>query len=151
MVATVPTLSAPAVAVAAPLTSVPAPSDPRLIDLLSQMLQIDPAQRPTLGEILDHDWTADRPVAPAPAPATPAPPYTSCSASDAEPHFRSCSASDAEPTQFTSCSATPTASASYRSLGDPEPPGTEPGPPMLMRTHALVAIEEGWAFTEFPV
>ena len=157
MVATVPTLSKPAAAapapdptVAAPLTSVPAPSDARLIDLLSQMLQISPAQRPTLGEILDHDWTADRPVAPAPAPAAPAPPYTNCSASDAEPHFTSCGASDAEPTQFTSCSATPTASASYRSLGDPAPPGTEPGPPMLMRTHALVAIEEGWAFTEFP-
>ena len=126
-----------------PPTFVPAPSDPRLIDLLGKMLRIDPSKRPTAQEILEHDWITN-PVAPEPEEE---PSFTSCSAaSDAEPQqFNNCGASDEEP-QTMSCGATAPASAAYRSLG-----GTELVLPKLTRTHALVAIEEGWAFTGFPV
>ena len=164
--ATVPTLpiegsASPAPATGAPPpppvlpTLVPAPSDPRLIDLLSQMLQIDPANRLNAQEILGHHWIT-HPVAPAPAPVpapVPAPPapsvYSSCSAaSDAAMEYTSCgAASDAEP-PFTSCGATAPVSASYRSLGESAPPDTELVLPKLTRTHALMAIEEGWAFAE---
>lgn len=125
-----PAAAAPAPVVAACPTSVPAPSDPRLIDLLSKMLQIDPAKRPTANGILAHDWITN-PVAPVPAE---------------EPSFNNCSASDDTEPQPMSCGATAPATVSYRSLGD-----TELEPPKLTRGHALVAIEEGWAFTEFPV
>lgn len=150
--ATVPTLpkegsASPAPATGAPPpppvlpTLVPAPSDPRLIDLLGKMLQIKPTKRPTAQEILEHDWITN------PEPEEE-PSFISCSAaSDAEPQqFNNCGASDDAEPQPMSCGATAPTSAAYRSLGD-----TELVLPKLTRTHALVAIEEGWAFTEFPV
>ena len=150
----------------APPTLAPAPSDPRLIDLLSKMLQIAPANRLNAQEILGHHWIT-HPVTPAPAqhvhahahvhahvpapvPAPPAPSvYSSCSAAgDAAMEYTSCgAASDAEP-PFTSGGATAPVSASYRSLGESAPPDTELVLPKLTRTHALMAIEEGWAFAE---
>jgi serine/threonine protein kinase len=142
---------APATGALVPPTVVPAPSDHRLIDLMSNMLQIDPAQRPTAQEILEHVWITTPVPAPVPAPEPePAPPaqslYASCGAgSDAEPQFRSCGASDEEP-QFNSCGATAPASAAYRSLGDSAPPGMDLVLPKMTRTHAIV--KEGWAFAE---
>ena len=142
---------APATGALVPPTVVPAPSDHRLIDLMSNMLQIDPAQRPTAQEILEHVWITTPVPAPVPAPEPePAPPaqslYASCGAgSDAEPQFRSCGASDEEP-QFNSCGATAPASAAYRSLGDSAPPAADLVLPKMTRTHAI--IKEGWAFAE---
>ena len=137
----------PAVGALVPPVTVPAPSDPRLIDLLSEMLQIHPAQRPTAQEILEHDWITTPAPTPVPVPAPPAPSlYASCNAgSDAAIEYTNCNASDAEP-QFTGCGATAPASAAYRSLGDPAPPDTELVLPKLTRTHAIV--KEGWAFAE---
>ena len=118
-----------------PPAIVPAPSDHRLIDLMSKMLQIDPAQRPTAQEILEHDWiTAPAAAVPVPKPVPePAPPaqslYASCGAgSDAEPQFCSCGASDEAP-QFTSCGASSDAEPRFRSLGasDEEPQFTSCG------------------------
>ena len=150
---------APAAGALVPPTVVPAPSDRRLIDLMSKMLQIDPAQRPTAQEILEHVWITTPVPAPVPAPAPvpvpvpspePAPTgqslYASCGASsDAEPQFRSLGASDEAP-QFTSCGATAPPSAAYRSLGDSAPASTDLVLPKMTRTHAIV--EEEWAFAE---
>ena len=107
---------------------VPAPSDPRLIDLLSKMLRIDPVDRYTAQQILDHDWITN--------PVAPGDPVV---VEDSPIGFANCGASDAEPS-FTSCGAT---APVFRSLDD-----TELVLPMPTRTHALVAIEEGWAFAE---
>ena len=144
---------APAAGALVPPTVVPAPSDRRLIDLMSNMLQIDPAQRPTAQEILEHVWITTPVPAPVPAPVPspePAPTgqslYASCGASsDAEPQFRSLGASDEAP-QFTSCGATAPPSAAYRSLGDSAPASTDLVLPKMTRTHAIV--EEEWAFAE---